>query len=134
MGAFGGIVLKVRFYHDKAKPSVWCVPDEPEVREQKETVTKRRKHPKRLGWAVSATVDEERADNYLQPGSTTQFVFRVSHHPREHFGPEYNRADVIVDFTWRNLSPRGDEISRGEYERLKAEYRTRALGNQPPKP
>lgn len=121
----------MKYYHDPEHKTVWAVPETPDVHERKETITKRRKHPKRIGWTVYAQIEETRADNWIKPNSQ-QWFYPVRHHPREHFDAHYTREDVIMYFSGRNLGPCGDEITAAEYAELKKKYEGIAESNRPP--
>lgn len=123
----------MRYFHEPETRELWSVPDLPEVFERKETVTKRRKHPKRLGWTAYATIVHIRADNWTRP-DTKQWHYPVTSNPRQVFDAHYELDEVRRYFNQRHHRTPGKEISHEEFARLMTEYEAIAARNPAPTP
>lgn len=124
---------RVRYFHKPETRELWAIPEAPELIERMETVTKRRKNPKRTGWTAYAEIVHIRADNWIRP-DTNQWHYAHTRTRRENFDAHYQADDVRSYFNNRNWFVPGEEISRDEFDRLRAEYEALAERNPVPSP
>lgn len=101
---------RYQYVHDPEMKKVFRFPLLPQVR----TEPKGRK----LYHHVRMEVDIIRADNVL---SLNQWKYPTSDYPSHIYDDRYN-ADQAVMYFMRNFAPRGQAISKEEYERLATEY------------
>lgn len=116
-----GAGMRYRYYHDEEAKTLWAVPSEPFVEEKRETRTKRRRYPKRIGWRVHAEISITHADNRIDP-ATGFLVHPTSSHPSITYPPQDTREDAVSYFRAHNLRFGGVEITREDYEQLRAKY------------
>lgn len=101
-----------RYIHDTENRILYRFPASPEIEEQ----TDRR--GQRTGWAVRMEIVMTRAQNRLVDG---RLEHASSEYPEQHFLRHYERAQALSFFNGRH-TPKGNEISQSEYERLLSEY------------
>lgn len=118
----------VRYFHDEQNRAVYEVPKAPIISEEYETKTKRRPHPKRRYWVVSATIRVTRADNWFE---TPGWHYPVQLNPNQTYPAHESREWVERTFTSNYLDAPGVEISEEEYNRLREHYLQIARSNKP---
>lgn len=112
--------MKFIYLHDAENKSVYRVPAEPKVVEQKD------RKQRLVGWLVSMTYEITRADNVLV-GS--QWKHPILGCPNQLFEHRYNREQAISYFHMHH-NPSGVEIDEETYYILKTQYETLALQNR----
>lgn len=108
------------YLHDDTARTVYRLPRDPQVTEQ----TKR---GKRTGWCITMDYLITRADNWLENGS---WKFATSGNPRQQLDAHYTR-DIAIFYFRLHHEPKGELISREEYECLHTEYEEEARLRRP---
>src|SRR6187549_380710 len=108
----------VRYFHAPETRELWAIPDNPDVSERMESITKRRKHPKRLFWSAHAQIVHIRADNWIRP-ETHQYHYPHTSYPQQTFDSTYQLEELRGYFNARHRFKPGDEITFDEFQKLK---------------
>ena len=109
-----------KYLHEKAARTVYRLPREPQVSEQK-------KRGKLVGWHITMEYSITRADNQLEGG---RWKFATLACPDQHLDLRYTPEQALFYFRMR-YEPQGEEIGIEEYERLHAEYEAEAKSRRP---
>ncbi len=110
-----------KYLHDVSARTVYRVPIEPQITEQKD------KRGSRIDWRVTMTYRITRADNEL---TGHQWKFPTSSHPVQHFDSHYGREGVASYFRMHH-EPNGNEITETEYKALHEKYEAEARSRKP---
>lgn len=112
-------VSEFRFLHDIEQRTVYKIPSELSITEQKNS------RGKRTGWHATAQIEITRADNVLR----ARWKYPVRSHPIEHYDARYERFQ-LTSFFWMHNEPSGESISEEEYESLRERYDRLARQNR----
>lgn len=106
-----------KYVHDAESRIVYQYSAQPAVQERTD------KRGKRTDWFVTMDVLITRADNKLR---NNQWQYATSGNPRQYMGAQYTREQVTSFFMIRHVPP-GLEISRADYEIIRAQYEAEAF-------
>lgn len=110
-----------KYLHNAELKTVYRFPVQPRAREMMDK-SKR----KIIGWNVSMEISITRADNVL---SGNQWKYPIADCPQQYFeniGNRYNNREIVVLHFHRNHDPKGTEIDKDTYLKLKTEYENQA--------
>ncbi len=106
------MVDSFQYVHDSDAKKVFRFPLRPQVRPERQGKSKKVYHHVRM------EVDVVRADNVL---TGNQWKYPTSEYPSHIYDDRYDADDSSMYFM-RNFAPRGQAISKDEYERLAKQY------------
>ena len=113
-----------RYFHDSENSTVYRVPLDANVSEQKD-----RPNGGVKAYVVSVTVDVTRSDNYRKDGLWVHPVRIEWKQQFENIGNRYNREQAIENFT-NNYTSAYSEIEQVQYTDLESLYSSNAKNNK----
>lgn len=107
-----------KYIHDAAARTVYQIPSEPTIIEEKN------KRGKRVSWSANMKILITRADNKL---NGNRWKHATSSYPTQSFHAHYTKENVVSYFLMHH-APNGEFISPEQYAELQSQYEAIARG------